>query len=204
MVTPLRLMVYDATCTGTLVGLTHVWRTGGLLYGGLGRLDAWRGVRSWAEAFEWLASHQPDRPIGEVQYWGHGKWGRALVATEVLDRSALRPGHGLHAPLARVRERTTAGSQWWFRTCDTFGASVGHDFARAWTEFFGCPAAGHTYVIAAFQSGLHRLRPGDAPHWPAAEGIAEGTPDRPVRSTWSGPLRPHTITCLHGAVPEGW
>jgi hypothetical protein len=68
----------------------------------------------------------------------------------------------------------------------------------------GCSAAGHTFVIGLLQSGLHRLEPGKAPHWPAAEGILEGTPADPQRSSWSGLTRPNTITCLQDRVPSGW
>ena len=202
--TPLRLLVYDATCTGGRlpVGLTHSWIAGQYLYAGLGRFDGARGVRSWAEALEWLGSF--DRPIGQVQYWGHGKWGRVLVDRDVLDASALVPGHALHPALVKVRERLTDDALWWFRTCDAFGARVGHDFAERWTDFMGCDAAGHTFIIGVWQSGLHRLSAGVRPHWDVAEGIREGTPEVPVRSTWSRLRAPNTISCLAGAIPAGW
>jgi hypothetical protein len=198
---PLRLMIYDRTCTGTLVGLTHAWKAGGYLWGGLGRLDAWKGVADWTEALQWLGTFQGDRRIGQIEYWGHGRWGRVLIGQEPLDAEALVRRKG---ELLRIRERLASDALVWFRTCDTFGADRGHDFARRFTDLMGCSAAGHTFVIALLQSGLHRLAPGQAPHWPATEGIREGTPSEPRRSSWSGLGKPNTITCLQDRVPAGW
>src|SRR5690606_11787842 len=82
---PLRLMIYDRTCTadfprpaasgrhpllrraGELLegapwpGLSHSWWVGGVLYSTLGRLDDWRGFASWGAALEWLAEHRGDQ-----------------------------------------------------------------------------------------------------------------------------------------------
>jgi hypothetical protein len=200
-------MIYDDSCRGssTLPGLTHSWLAGGWLYRGLGRLDACRGVRSWEEGLDWLASFRGGRPIAEIQFWGHGKWGCALVDGVPLDARALSRTHHLHDRLVAIRRRL-AGPQalWWFRTCETFGAHRGHDFARRWTSFFDCRAAGHTFIIGPWQSGLHSLAPGAEPDWSADEGLADGTPDDPAEALWSGPLEPRTITCLSGSIPEGW
>lgn len=203
----LRLMVYDRTCTrhGWFpLGLSHAWAIGGPLYKATDHLDHWTGVSSWSEALDWLGTVGDDAPIAEIQFWGHGRWGRVMVDREVLDRSALHPAHPHHPGLARVRDRMHPGGQWWFRTCETLGARPGHDFAQRWTEFMGCAVAGHTYIIGPLQSGLHRLRAGHAPHWSEWEGVAEGTPDHPRRAFWSRAFAPHTITCLQSRVPEGW
>ncbi|MEQ1569233.1 MAG: DUF4347 domain-containing protein [Myxococcota bacterium] len=207
----LRLMVYDRTCTDTRwrgaaapVGLTHTWQVGGAGYSALGRLDAWAGASTWDEALGWIAQVSPSEPISEIQYWGHGQRGRVRIDAEALTRASLGPTAPHRRVLEQIRERMDPAGQWWFRTCDTFGGQAGQSFAAAWTEFFGCAAAGHTHVIGPWQSGLHRIAPGAAPHWSAWEGLAEGTPQHPGRSLWSAPWRPNTITCLHGAVPEGW
>lgn len=202
----LRLAVYDRTCCGARLrpGLSHAWAAGGLLYGALGRLDAWHGAASWAEALDWIAAHEAEAPIREIQYWGHGRWGRVLLAGEPLDAAALAPGHPHHDRLVRIRGRLRPDGEalWWFRTCETFGREAGRAFARAWSRFFGCRAAGHTYVIGVLQSGLHCLRPGDEPGWPAEEGLPPGEPD-PRVALRSRPGAPNTITCLHGAIPAG-
>jgi hypothetical protein len=201
----LRLILFDRTCVNRAgLGLSRAWNGGARLYRGLGRADGSFGARSFGEAFRWLSSFRSDRPISELQFWGHGKWGRVFVRGESLDRSALVAGHEHHLALSALRERMTGDALFWFRSCETFGAMAGHDFARAWTDFFGCPAAGHTFIIGFWQSGLHLLRPGSTPFWPANEGLLGGSPALPERAAISRPGRPNTVSCLIGRVPDGW
>jgi hypothetical protein len=204
---PLRLLIFDRTCRGPrlLPGLSHAWRAGNHLYRGLGRLDAGFGAAGWDEALDWLNDQQPDRPIAEIQFWGHGQWGRVRMGGEVLDRRALEPGHRLFPALDRLRGRLLAGNEGlcWFRSCETFGTAAGHDFAAAWTRFFGCRAAGHTHVIGFWQSGLHSLLPGEQPGWSVDEGLIQSDPPAPY-ARGSGPGAPNTVTCLHGRVPDGF
>ena len=200
----LRLMVYDATCKGKLVGLSHAWQLGAGLYRTLDRLDASFGATSWSEALRWLGEHESSEPIAEIQFWGHGKWGGAKIDKETLDRESLDAGSSQRKLVDAVRERMTPSSLWWFRTCETFGAEPGHDFARAWTDHFGCDAAGHTFIISHWQSGLHRLRAGDAPSWSVEEGLREGTPAKPKRAYWSRAFAPNTISCLRNSIPDGY
>jgi len=198
----LRLVLFDATQrTRKPRALGLSWQLGGALYRGLGRVDAAFGARSFAHAFDWLESYEPDHPIEELQYWGHGKWGRIFIDRECLDRGALSPGHALRPRLDALRARLTPSALIWFRTCETLGAQPGHDFASALGDFSGATVAGHTFVIGFFQSGLQALAPGAAPHWSLREGLAEGTPENPTRAHDSGPRRPHTITCLTGEIP---
>lgn len=203
----LRLMFYDDTCRGTRwgPGLTHSWIAGALLYRGLGRLDAVQPVRTWPQALEWLATTHPDQPIAEIQYWGHGKWGQVLIDGQILDEHALAPDAHHATLLDRIRERLTGPEAlWWFRTCETFGCAPGQRFARRWVERFGCRAAGHTFIIGPWQSGLHTLDPGRSPTWSPTEGLAEGTPEAPKEALWSARHQPHTISCLHGAIPQSY
>lgn len=206
MTAPLRLMAFDRTCVSYGVGLSTAWGTGSLLYRALGRLDGARGVTTWAEALRWIATFAPDRPIGEVQYWGHGRWGRAYVGGDRLDASAFGPSHPLRRDLDAIRERLLPDgrSLVWLRTCEVFGARAGHDFATRLADCLAARVAGHTHIIGLLQSGLHGLRPGHVPDWSAAEGIAVGTPEAPERACHSLPTSPHTITCFTGAVPEDW
>ena len=232
---PLRLMIYDNTCTGDFPkpgasgrdrwigdrvmrragrllegapwpGLTHSWQLGGLLYRGLGRFDDWRGFSDWGSALGWLASYRGANQIGEIQFWGHGKWGCAKIDRESLDIESLDPAHAHHDALTAIRERMRGVEQplWWFRTCETFGAHSGHAFAQAWTGFFNCRAAGHTYVIGPYQSGLHSLVAGQVPNWSVEEGLIEGTPEEPHSAKWSTRREPNTITCLQGTIPPGF
>jgi hypothetical protein len=195
-------LVYDATARARKpAGLGLAWQLGSHLYRGLGRLDAAFGATSFQDALTWLARYRPEMPISELQFWGHGKWGRIFIDREALDVSALRGGHPLRTRLDALRERLAGDALIWFRTCETLGAQAGQDFAAALADFSGARVAGHTFVIGFFQSGLQVLRPGKAPHWSASEGLARGTPQRPELALTSGPRRPNTVTALAGRIP---
>jgi hypothetical protein len=191
----MRVLVFDRDAGG----LSRAWSAGSLLYRGLRRFDATRGVTSWDEALDWLAT-LPEA-IHELQYWGHGKWGSALVGDDVLDAGSLTTRR---RRLEAVRERLAPDALVWFRTCETFGAERGIDFAERLADFLGTRVAGHTYVIHFHQSGLHGLAPGMRAHWAAGEGLLEGSPAAPKRARSSTPWAPRTITCLAGRVPERW
>ena len=180
--------------------LTPVWSAGSRLYRMLGRIDAAHGAADWDDAFAWLASH--DEPIREIQYWGHGKWGRALVGEDSFDAASLAGRHA--AALAAVRERLAPDALLWFRTCETFGAHAGHDFAQRLADTLGARVAGHTYIIAFQQSGLHGLAPGARPTWSPEEGLVEGTAEDPQRALWSKRRAPNTVTALTGSIPPAW
>jgi hypothetical protein len=68
----------------------------------------------------------------------------------------------------------------------------------------GARIAGHTYVIAYHQSGLHGIAPGARPNWSVDEGLLEGDARDPQRARWSKPWSPHTITALTGTIPSAW
>ncbi|PID38874.1 MAG: hypothetical protein CSA24_02815 [Deltaproteobacteria bacterium] len=198
-------MVYDRTCRGRpgLPGLSHAWQLGGGLYRWLGRLDAVFPVESWGEAFSWLAQvgAADNRPVAEVQVWGHANWGRARLCDDVFERATLAaPPPGLEA----LRERLSEGSLFWFRCCETFGARPGQDFAAALADHLGCRVAGHSYIIGWHQSGLHSLAPGQTPSWDPTEGLRAGSPEEPQEALPSRSSAPNTINCLQGAIPKGW
>ncbi len=180
----MRVVVYDRVDR-----LSIFWRNGAELYRRLGRVDAVKGVESWSEAFTWLRTL--DR-IDELQYWGHGHWGCALVAGEAW--TAWTP---IDLPLGD-------DALIWFRTCETFGARAGHYFAQKLADSTGARVAGHTHIIGVNQSGLHGLLPGAAPDWSLEEGLSEGTVDKPERARRSAPWRPNSITCMTPRVPDEW
>jgi hypothetical protein len=113
-----------------------------------------------------------------------------------MTASALTPGHYLHDRLATLRTRLAPDALWWFRSCDVFGTQTGHDFARAWTRFFHCRAAGHTHHIMMLQSGLHVLGPDEEPTWPLDEGLEAGL----AHARESSLFAPRTITFLHSEL----
>jgi hypothetical protein len=194
-----RLVIYDRTCTSGQRGLSPVWAAGARLYRALGYVDDARGVASWDEAFGWLGSQR--EPIGELQYWGHGKWGTALIGDEAFRAESISERRG---QLAALRERLTGDALVWFRTCETLGARAGHDFAMQLADTLGARIAGHTYIIGFHQSGLRGLSPGTRPDWAADDGLDEGTPEEPRRAKWSRPWAPRTIRALTPAVPRTW
>jgi hypothetical protein len=152
----------------------------------------------------WLSTVRPECEVREVQYWGHGKWGEARIGADVLSERALLQGHPLGDELAAARARLGTSAAWWFRTCETFGAARGQSFARAWADYWSCRAAGHTYVIGHWQSGLHSLSPGESATWSPEEGLAAGTSADPRRAISSGPLLPNTVTCWRTELPDGY
>jgi hypothetical protein len=186
-------MIYDRVDR-----LGAIWRAGGWLYRGLGRLDACFGAARWEEALSWLATVHADRAISEIQLWMHGHWGRALIDGAPMDATALDARHPLSPYLEAIRPRLAPQALWWFRTCETFGKAEGHAFARAWSRFFDCRVAGHTHTIGVLQSGLHVLSPGDDPDWPLDEGVdPRDARGRGRASSWRAP---HTITFVTGRV----
>lgn len=198
----MRLLVYDRTCVTRGRGLSIPWAAGARLYRGLGRADASRGVGSWDEALAWIAA--APEPVDEIQYWGHGHWGRAMIGDDVLDVGAVGAAHRLHGGLQAVRARLAPDALVWFRTCETLGAARGIAFGEALADFLGARVAGHTFVIGYHQSGLHGLAPGARADWAPDEGLIEGTPEDPKRAQWSTRRAPRTVTCLDAAVPDAW
>jgi hypothetical protein len=172
------------------------------LYRARGSIDAAFGATSFASALDWVVGARA--PIREIQFWGYGKWGRALIDRESLDRSSLGGSHALRPRLEAVRESLTPDALIWFRTCETLGARPGQDFARALADFMGARVAGHTFVIGYWQSGLHRLAPGELPSWDPQEGLALGTAERPERALPSAPSLPQTISCWTSNIPAAW
>ncbi len=206
-----RLMIFDRTCRGRalLPGLSHAWTLGSWVYRGLRRFDAYCGVESWEEAFDWLLARSEHQPIAEVQFWGHGKWGCARVGEQAFDRTSLCAAHPLAARVGSLRDRMQGAAPgesplWWFRTCETLGARPGQDFAAHLGDVLGSRIAGHTYIIATWQSGLHSLAPGTCPDWSPEEGLKQGSAEEPRQAHWSGPKHPHTIHCLQGKIPTGY
>ena len=189
----MRVIVYDRVAPT----LSRIWAAGSRMYRAMRGFDAIHGVASWDEALDALAGHES---IAELQYWGHGKWGRVLVGDDSLDASDLA-GYR-RAKLEAVRERLAPEALVWFRTCEAFGARAGHEFAERFADFFGRRIAGHTYVIGFHQSGLHAIAPGMRADWDPTEGLVDGTADDPRRALASRAWAPRTVTALHAKLPK--
>ncbi len=202
----MRILIYDRDCEGpgATRWLSRSFAIGAKLFGRARFFDAVIPSRSWAQALRATLDAADHHAIDEIQFWGHGKWGRALLGAESLDLPALSGRGELPHLLSEVgRHMRSSDATLWFRTCETLGAHTGHDFGRRLSEQVGARIAGHTYIIGPLQSGLHILAPGVAPSWSPTEGIAEGTAHDPRRSYWSAPNAPNTITCLRRTLPSG-
>ena len=200
----LRLLIYDGNSKAGETPLRTSWAVGARVYRAMGRVDRFIGARSWAEALDWCAAQ--DGPIAELQFWGHGQWGRALLGDEALTRASFEEGHAHRAGLDALGERLLPNGESlvWFRTCETFGASAGIAFAKTLTRTLKTRAAGHTHVIGVYQSGLHGLVAGAEPHWSPSEGLARGTPDAPEAALPSSASAINTVHFMTPAVPPGW
>ena len=185
------------------VGLTHSWFAGGRLYKLVGAIDECRGFSNWTDALDWLANFETDRPISEIQVWGHGSPGKSWMKGEPLHRMSVLGGRHEIA-LRQVAERMTEDGVLWFRNCSVACGKKGQQFMTTWAEELGITIAAHTYIIGLFQSGLHALKPGQEPYWPDTEGINEGTPTKVLTCRNSVPWAPNTVFMLKSRIPEGW
>jgi hypothetical protein len=217
---PLRLVVFDATDTpkahvrravaegaaARSVGLSPIWWAGTWMHRLLRAADATLGARSWDEALCW-ATHlatTSGRPIGTIQFWGHGTWGSMLLGRSRLDQEALGLGQPLSSAIDRFRAQLLGpDALFWLRCCSAFGAQPGRVFAEKLAKRLNCRVAGHTHVIGFWQSGTHSLRVSETPSWNAAEGLRfDG--ERVLGALGSSPSAPRTMTCLGVDVPQGW
>ena len=160
-----------------------------------------RRSSSWEDALAWLASQAERSVIDEIQYWGHGKWGCARIEGESLDEHSLKSGTRPSRPLrydprvASLRFSVVVSQlrDLW-RRCRPSLRSIVEQFFwlshrrthlhyRTSTKWSSSPATG------------------EEPHWPREEGLAEGSPEAPIRAKWSHLSAPNTISCFHGSVP---
>jgi hypothetical protein len=119
---------------------------------------------------------------------------------ERLDRGAISASGPLAGDALRLRSMLAEGALVWLRCCSAFGTAAGQSFARALADTLGARAAGHTFIIGAWQSGTSSCKPGERPSWSEREGV-EARPGGDVALT-SHPKAPRTITCLHFGLPD--
>lgn len=194
----LRLIIYDRVCPSTVA---KTWGPGARLYKLFGRVDDVYGASSWPEAFNWLAYKGHTRPIKEVQFWGHGGWGFARIGGDRL--SAQRTEYKDY--LRAVKDCMLPDGIFWFRTCQSFGSSIGQNFAKFMAKELGCTVAGHTYLIHLWHSGLRTFSPDQwAFDWSAKEGLKEGLPAYPTVPKKAAPWAPRTISFLNTRIPSKW
>jgi hypothetical protein len=201
-----KLLIYDGTRRKGESLLRTAWALGSKLYRLLGRVDASYSAKSWADALTWLTRQGEHACIDEIQFWGHGTWGNVYIANDILSIRSLCEDHVHYALLQTLKGklRTDGSSLVWFRTCETFGAAAGQAFAAKLTRLLNAKAAGHTHIIGVWQSGLHGLNPGEAPHWSASEGLKDGSAENPKTAHGSWPNSVRSLHFMNGEIPEAW
>jgi hypothetical protein len=188
----MKLVIYDKTDIAGWVRWT--WVIGAFLFKLFRRIDDYKGVETWGDAFDWLCSQK--HPIKEIQFWGHGTWGSAIVGLTRLQNVTM--GMGLYeADLVKLREKLSADSIFWLRSCGCFGDLRGQDFAVRLSKALGCIVVGHTYIIHFWHSGTRVLHPGKMPDWPLDEGVKNTEKMR-----WSGMREPATIIFCRANLPK--
>jgi hypothetical protein len=185
------------------IGLSHSWFAGGKLYKLLRWVSECKGFSSWEQALSWIGNYKADRQIEQVEFWGHGSPGKSWNNGEPLHRKSVLGGPHEMA-IRKIAERMTDNGIIWFRNCSVFAGVPGHEFAKTWSSELDVRIAAHTHLIGPFQSGLHTCGPGEEPKWPTSEGIAEGTPEMPLRLRNSMLWSPNTVFMLSKGVPKNW
>jgi hypothetical protein len=155
----------------------------------IGKVDKYYGASSWADAIDWLKAQQPAL-LTNIQYWGHGRPGKVMLAGRYLDIGTMVALKPCVAPNTII----------WFRTCSTFQGVPGHEFSSTLSNLLGCVVAGHTRVIGLFQGGLHTRRAGAPASWPTTEGEFKENILSNNGLIWGN----NTIFCLTTDVPKGW
>jgi hypothetical protein len=215
---PLRLVVYDATDTGPLAiprvererdgsahgtgGLTRFWRLGAWMHQGLFRAHHVLAANDWESALKWAVARADEHgaPIRELQAWGHGGWGYMAMGGERLDGETMN--HRLAKSIDALRRALAPDALVWLRCCSAFGYE-GRTFAERLADRLGARAAGHTYIIGAWQSGTHSVAPGARADWDPMEGVeAYGGAARGAKLSAMG--EPRTLACLRLGLPRGW
>eukprot|EP01122_Echinamoeba_exundans_P012574 TRINITY_DN528_c0_g2_i1.p1 TRINITY_DN528_c0_g2~~TRINITY_DN528_c0_g2_i1.p1 ORF type:complete len:240 (-),score=48.89 TRINITY_DN528_c0_g2_i1:38-757(-) len=162
-----RVVVIDDTGTSGALGAS--WWAGSLLMSLLGRFDYQIKAHSWHQvAKELLEISSKCGGLKEVQFWGHGSPGEALIGSDAINADVLE----------REEWKALVGcfrsdALWWFRSCSTFNEAAGKSFAEKFSRRYNVRVGGYTQIIGAIQDGLQVLRPGDAAQW--ADGSSAGT-----------------------------
>jgi len=180
-------------------GLTQEWTVGGKLYRALRWIDKCKGFSSWDDALAWIDSIGQKETIEQIQVWGHGSPGKSWIGKQYLGFTAFEFEHS--EVLKSIASNMTQDGVIWFRNCGVFSGKPGHRFAKAWANNMGCTIAAHTYIIGLWQAGLNTCKPGEEPSWPLDEGIALGTPSRPLKLKNSMPWSEKVGFVLRASIP---
>jgi hypothetical protein len=156
-----RVLLVDATAYDPL---RITWRLGHLITA-RGRFTHRLYVRSWNEAMKRLCELAKHEQLSEVQVWGHGSVGRALIGADVFDADYVRSSSYFKRWAALRPFQQHPSPLIWFRTCYTMKGEAGRTFATLLTHALGCRVAGYTQYIHVVQRGLVVAWPDKPPRW---------------------------------------
>ena len=145
-----RVLLVDATGYDPL---RLTWRVGHLITSPR-RFTHRLYVHSWDEAMDQLGDLAQHEKLSELQFWGHGSSGRALIGTDALDMTYLQTSARFQRWVSLRPFLSTPSPLIWFRTCDTMKAEAGRLFSSKLAHLLRCRVAGYTQYIHVIQRGL--------------------------------------------------
>jgi len=183
-----RIILYDTADTSAV---SYTWALGTPFYKAIGACLEFYPVKCWAEATQKVSMYTG---LDEIQFWGHGSPGCALIGKEHL--SANDNENFAQA----VKQALKLEGALWFRTCASFAGDLGKEFAKSISSNSQRRCAGSTFKIGMFHSGIHSCLPNWDANWLSTEGIDPVT----KKPTSSGLGKPNTILCLQISLPKSW
>ena len=98
------VLVYDAACRGPgpTRWLGRAFAIGRHTHALARPWDLVVPARTWSDAIDGVLAGCEHAGIADLQYWGHGKWGRVLIGADSLDGDAISPGGPMHDRLSLI------------------------------------------------------------------------------------------------------
>ena len=163
-----RIVIIDSTGSGAL---DVSWQVAAFITTAANRFTDRVEAHSWKDAADALLRmnvEHGDAPIDEVQFFGHGSPGAALIGADRLTADSLAEPHW-----QAVRHIFGTPGIFWFRTCESLNGDAGRALANAVADHFGeerMRVAGHTQFIHAVHPGLVVKVPGQRASWADGSG----------------------------------
>ena len=161
-----RVLILDASDERGVLGWS--WDVGSILVESSNRFDFIIRARNWEHVCQELHKiADGGHKIREVQFWGHGHPGAALIGNDAFNVATLQTESWMRLAQRHVFQD---GALWWWRTCQTCRGMEGREFSQVFVNMFGIRMAGHTVVIHVIHGCLVCLKPGEQANWKDDEG----------------------------------
>jgi hypothetical protein len=187
----MKLLIYDSTRKKS--PLDEGWGVGAFWQWLWHGTDGVLGALTWHEAIEWICNRGALGKIHEIQFWGHGVPGDALINKDSLAANLEE--------LKQIKPFIRYDTNFWLRTCASFHGETGKQFAMNLYGTIGCRVLAHTFKIGfPWHSGLHSVKNVlDIDRWSNKEGE-----DEKGNLLGSSMQAPNTITMFHEKAPKEW